>query len=89
MKKLVVLLSVYSECGIVRDNAQENMEALKEPNPLEHHLCDDRGKRKIRLQQDVEELDELILRKAKYATRLHSREETAFPRPIRTRLSCG
>lgn len=67
--KLAVLLDRLTvEYGIVRNNAQEYREALRERQAqLNTVFVYGRGMRKTQLQRDMEMLDELLLRKAKYA----------------------
>ena len=67
--KLAMLLERLTvEYGIVRNNAQEYREALRERQAqLSIVFVYGRGKRKTQLQRDMEELDGLLLRKAKYA----------------------
>jgi transposase len=56
------------EYGIVREDAQGYLEALRECQAQRNVVfVYGRGKRKTQLQRDTEELEELLIRKAKYA----------------------
>ena len=68
-EKLATLLERLTvEYGIVLNDAQEYREALEEYRTERNIVfVYGRGKRKTQLQRDTEELDELLVRKAKYA----------------------
>lgn len=68
-EKLGLLLKRLTvEYGIVREGAQEYREALEELKAERNIVfAHGRGKRKTQHQRDMEELDELLSRKAKYA----------------------
>jgi len=68
-EKLAVLCGRLTvEYGIVRNDAQEYRDALEELKDRQNVVfVYGRGKRKTQLQRDMEELDGLLCRKAKYA----------------------
>lgn len=68
-EKLAIMLERLTvEYGIIRNDAQEYLEALKERKTQWNVVfVHGRGKRKTQFQRDMEELEELLLRKAKYA----------------------
>ena len=69
-EKLSALLKRLTvEYGIVSNDAQEYLEALKE-RKIQRNIIyvHGRGKRKTQLQRDMEELDGLLSRKAKYVS---------------------